>query len=602
MNLLEIRQGHCIDQLRQMPKDSVHCVVTSPPYWNLRDYKIPPVEWPEMVFTPMSICEQKIVPAWTGQLGLEPTPEMFVAHIVAVFREVWRVLRPDGTMFLNFGDSYFGSKSSGDQNAISCDISGKALGDFPKSDCFCQNLCGVCREVYRHTTHTSRLLEAMLLASLHGTNHEHKALKFVRLPTSDSLSQEARKPIANKDQIETECHESAPLRAFLESMIWQLTPQLLDVCLQRDNRGECLLCARSLERNARQCEDRISCPCAIRKASDVRQDQTSHRLYSEATGDALVSSKEDKVSDSFSYQNSTKALRLGQLKPKDLIGIPWRVALALQADGWFLRSDIIWSKANPMPSSVTDRPGTSHEYIFLLTKRAHYFFDMESIKEPASSATNPRRSNNGQTPVQGWASGSGSHSTIDYAQKKVGSKRKFGDHGIKNNASFDEAMAVMPSTRNKRSVWTLPSQAYSESHFATFPPDLIRPCILAGTSQGGCCGACGKPLERVTKRTDTVDPSHKGSRFDQGKTGARDGGKRTQSGERFLKETVGWRSTCKCNNISGVVPCTVLDPFGGSGTVGEVSLEYGRHCVLIELGEQNIELIKGRTNVTPGML
>lgn len=201
------------------------------------------------------------------------------------------------------------------------------------------------------------------------------------------------------------------------------------------------------------------------------------------------------------------------LKPKDLVGMPWLLALTLRADGWYLRRDIIWSKPNPMPESAQDRPTTAHEYIFLLSKSERYYYDAEAIREPGSPETHARKSRAfggyappGQTqhrgilsprdglnpkshgsngkhkkPVGGWATGTGSHSAIEHATPG-GDRTKF---RVKQNESFTSAISaeVLP-TRNKRSVWTVPSQPFPEAHFATFPEKLIEPCILAGSRTG----------------------------------------------------------------------------------------------------------------------
>lgn len=212
------------------------------------------------------------------------------------------------------------------------------------------------------------------------------------------------------------------------------------------------------------------------------------------------------------------------LKPKDLCGIPWRLAFALQDAGWWLRQDIIWSKPNPMPESVTDRCTKAHEYLFLLAKSEKYFYDAQAIKEPASPDTHARyargRSDDHkwadggpgnqtiaksfahmQKPVSGWDNGPGGHreKVGRYSNNGVGfghgydkepkprvKERKLAEpgSGTKNNSSFDAAMAVMPETRNKRSVWQIPTQPYPEAHFATFPEALVEPCILAGSRPG----------------------------------------------------------------------------------------------------------------------
>lgn len=219
----------------------------------------------------------------------------------------------------------------------------------------------------------------------------------------------------------------------------------------------------------------------------------------------------------FTLQRDTVAMReLARrppdgYKPKDLLGMPWRVAFALQDDGWYLRQDIIWHKPNPMPESITDRCTKAHEYMFLLSKTEQYYCDMEAIKEPASPLTNARQRGNGNLTPAGWATGK-DHSAAAHQtarnHRKVGAKlsgaprdsragasarmgrgaawRKLAaaDSGTKNNDSFDEAMAVMPETRNKRSVWTIPSEPFAEAHFATFPTALIEPCVLAGSRKG----------------------------------------------------------------------------------------------------------------------
>jgi DNA modification methylase len=243
----------CREILRALPDESVHCVVTSPPYWGLRDYGI------------------------AGQLGLEPTPDAYVANMVDVFREVRRVLRRDGTLWLNLGDSYFGT--------------GK--GPTPPT-------------------------------GIHGNNGIPYPIKGV---------------------------------------------------------------------------------------------------YSD-----------------------------GILKQKDLCGIPWRVAFALQTDGWYLRQDIIWSKPNPMPESVTDRCTKAHEYIFLLSKSERYYYDQEAIAEPITQSTIERLS----------------QPTLDQQEG-----------GVAGSVPW-EGMS-----RNKRSVWEVTTQPFSEAHFGTFPPALIEPCILAGCPKDG---------------------------------------------------------------------------------------------------------------------
>lgn len=182
------------------------------------------------------------------------------------------------------------------------------------------------------------------------------------------------------------------------------------------------------------------------------------------------------------------------LKHKDLIGQPWRLAFALQDAGWWLRQDIIWSKPNPMPESVRDRCTKSHEYLFLMTRSERYYFDQQSILEPVSPNTHARLSQDvaaqvGSTRANGGAKTNGNMKAVARKSTGVG----FG-HGydkntkprvrVKDNASMDSALALMPDKRNRRSVWAIPTQAYSGAHFATFPEALVEPCVLAGSRPG----------------------------------------------------------------------------------------------------------------------
>lgn len=263
----DILIGDCRESLRSLPEKSVHTCVTSPPYFGLRDY------------------------GHDGQIGLEPTPDEFVAQLVSVFQEVKRVLRDDGTLWLNLGDSYASYRD------------GKATPDTSRGDS-----------------------EGTLVPKGSATN----------------------------------------------------------------------------------------------------------RMASTFAGTSI--------------------------KHKDLIGIPWRVAFALQADGWYLRQDIIWHKPNPMPESVTDRCTKAHEYIFLLSKSPKYYFDSEVVKEDA----------------------------VYKGSQKSQAKGSFNG----KRADQDESVIAQPfravvEKRNRRSVWTVTTKPFKGAHFATYPPDLIAPCILAGCPEGG---------------------------------------------------------------------------------------------------------------------
>ena len=192
-------------------------------------------------------------------------------------------------------------------------------------------------------------------------------------------------------------------------------------------------------------------------------------------------------------------------KPKDLFGQPWRLAFALQDAGWYLRQDIIWHKPNPMPESVRDRCTKAHEYLFLLTKSERYFYDFEAMKEPVSGGAHARRANNGvgfghgtdrdergrgrqtwKTP-DGWDTrkGAGAHGSFHKDGREKGRKLADPGQGVKNNSSFDAASAGdLVDSRNRRSVWSIPTESYSGAHFAAFPQALVEPCILAGSRPG----------------------------------------------------------------------------------------------------------------------
>lgn len=394
--------------LRALPDGSVHCCVTSPPYWGLRDY------------------------GEDGQIGLESTPGEYVARMVEVFREVRRVLRDDGTLWLNLGDSYAGSGPSG-----------------------------------------------------------------------ASYQSETTKRRAQGDGMD----------------------------------GKFRVSNRLAERG-------------------------------------------------LSYLDKKPVAPPG-LKPKDLVGIPWRVAFALQADGWWLRSDIIWHKPNPMPESVTDRPTKAHEYVFLLSKSERYYYDAEAIAEDAIHAGRIVKA-------------------TDAATAKNGQKGDFGRTAI----GFTEHDTEVAATRNRRSVWTIATKPYPEAHFATFPPELPTLCIKAGTSEGGVCVECGAPRERVV---EGVAPDGrrgamtKGGKFydtegrplmgdnmiDHGVRGSFNAGKAGEDGRRTIKrETTGWRPTCDCE--ARTEGGTVLDPFAGSGTTLWVAKEHGRKGVGIELSADYCGLMAQR--------
>lgn len=228
------------------------------------------------------------------------------------------------------------------------------------------------------------------------------------------------------------------------------------------------------------------------------------------------------------------------LKPKDLCLIPQRFAIRCQEAGWFVRSEIVWAKRAPMPESVTDRPTSATEKIYLLSKSASYFYDADAVREE-SITNDPRRpyTSNGAWEIDGRPQ----------HQRHGGEPREGGANG-----------------RNLRNFWLLGPEPYPEAHFATFPSEIPRRAIMAGTSERGCCAVCGAPWRRV------VETSYALERRDK---------------------TLGWQPTCA--HTGSPVPATVLDPFGGSCATGQVAESLGRRWVALELAEDYIGLGRKRT-------
>lgn len=466
-NYYEILQGDALEVLKKLPSESVHCVITSIPYWAMRVYDISPQWWevestrqdhyhdPEaekVDKTKGAFCS---CGAWFGCLGLEPTLALFVQHIVLIFQEIKRVLRHDGTLWLNIGD----------------------------------------------------------------------------------------------------CYGQGGVRASKQ--------KLLDDARRARLKGY---------------------PSGAFAATSKGQDRAARTVG-------------------------------GDIKAKDLCGQPWEIAFALRADGWFLRSDIIWMKSNALPESVRDRPSKQHEYIFLLSKSSKYFYDRLAIQEPVSADTGARY----------LRAVSSNHK---YTEGAPGQGVQRGLDGARPNRSRDpNADRLAPSKRNKRTVWDIPNNSFKGAHFATFPLTLPSTCLLAGTSEKGCCVTCSAPFERVTRASKTY-ADRLGKAYNHHLQDISRGHKIKAESITSDYLTVGWRPTCKhyqdyydrmplpknsrkraqqiastrINRLKQAPlrgeyptkPCLVLDPFMGSGTTALAALLNGRDALGIELSEKYIEIAHKR--------
>jgi DNA modification methylase len=326
----------------------------------------------------------------------------------------------------------------------------------------------------------------------------------------------------------------------------------------------------------------------------------------------------------------------GDLKPKDLIGVPWMVAFALRADGWYLRSDIVWAKGasggpfvgNPMPESVRDRPSRAHEFVFLLSKRETYFYDHEAVKEELAAGSRKRL----DQPTFATQTGG----PKDYGRVAGGNANRSVRRALENLKAQGPA-----ARRNRRDVWTITTKPFPGSHFATMPPALVEPCVLAGTSERGQCQQCGSPWLRVVSRDTSGRPEKGVTKFDAEPVRGRM--KRLGGGADWYayeggEQAEGWRPTCAhylrtgewcdlprrlrdesdrayerraapvrslrrelldlwCDEPNAAQ--VVLDPFGGAGTTSLVAERLGRRSVLIELNPAYAELTLRRLGRRP---
>lgn len=343
------------------------------------------------------------------------------------------------------------------------------------------------------------------------------------------------------------------------------------------------------------------------------------------------------------------------IKPKDLIGIPWMLAFALRADGWWLRQDIIWNKPNPMPESVQDRCTKSHEYIFLLTKSPKYYYDSYAVRQPLAENSISRLEQDIEN-QKGSSRENGNtrqERPMKAVQKNVNSMRPW-PHGIVRDRllNYDskekqlrpnverggyESESDLPApanTANKKSVWTISTKPFTGAHFATFPEDLIVDCIRAGTSEHGKCSTCGQPWMRVVQKQNVGNDGNTNTKYDEksaaGRLAKKRDAARQQQGQEFVDntKTITWWPSCECHgkfitekiiilpddpeydadsdenyyevktympdiplDQHPVSPDIVLDIFGGAGTTAVVAKKLLRDFVLVELNEKYVKEI-----------
>lgn len=280
------------------------------------------------------------------------------------------------------------------------------------------------------------------------------------------------------------------------------------------------------------------------------------------------------------------------LRRKDLVGIPWRAAYALQADGWYLRSDVVWAKGvsfssagagSAMPESVTDRPVRGHEFVFLLAKSERYYYDHYAVQEDA----------------------------ITQPQRRLTPRSSARNRAMRQDKVYPYRLTDTPgrqqSRRNLRDVWRINTRPFKDAHFAVFPPDLVRPMIRAATPEAGVCPTCGAPYRRRVERARlaVVEPGARDPRT--GGLLLKQGWDRTGMGHQAVSEwlaanpleSVGWEPGCACD-AGAPVPATVLDPFAGSGTTGVVAIKEGRATILIEPKPGYREIIRRRLGSAHG--
>lgn len=287
-------------------------------------------------------------------------------------------------------------------------------------------------------------------------------------------------------------------------------------------------------------------------------------------------------------------------KPKDMLGIPFRVAFVLQDAGWYLRSIAPWLKRSSMPESVQDRPTSSVEYILLLAKNQQYFYDNEAIKVPLLESSKVRGKYSLNKKSSGFLKDKSTGSGYEKCRKGMTMEEAFFDTSgrtRRNSDWFFESFQGLYQEEDVPLAFIVNPECFPAAHFAVYPTKLVTPCVLAGTSQKGCCPKCKAPWKRILKKTKYNPPTvEDGERFVDETRGDKT---RKLSGQDYNKQastkTIGWEPSCNCNT-GEPVPCVVLDPFSGAGTTGVVAQRHGRRFIGIELNPDYVAMSEKRIN------
>ena len=641
----DVREGHVLDCLRVMPAESVQCVITSPPYWGLRSYKTEPQVWggephehewndqsrtvgtggqTEKQTTNRGQTGQGYVAggsqcpcgAWRGELGLEPTPELFCQHIVEVFREVRRVLHPSGTLWCNLGDSYAGSaqewghgkqyagqKQSTNRGSLNQPLTESKIGfDRPPGYISSRqpnglkpkDLVGIPWRVafalqQPYETHCIKLERdrAWLAAFIDGEG-------CISIRRHDSNSNAEGNPRCQDGFIPFVCATNNDIA-------------LLEYAKLITGKGSVLLKQRAGSTDKRQIVSRhdsygwrVESRASIEIVCDIYPFLIAKRkqaVLAYTLQQSNLNGKSLRGNGPLPHAEQEKRELLKQLindcnqrKPVDIPS--WCLEPKTQVEpGWWLRSAITLCKLNPMPESCRDRPTSATEMMFLLTKSATYFYDIEATRE--IRRTHEQRMD-----------GIVRDRVYDYdsKQKQMG----------RTASGFNERGDANPTTgRNLRNWWPVVSEPFPLAHFATFGQKWIEPCIRAGTSERGCCAACGALWERtVSIPYDKDHPTYNewrkqhqgGAKFPTGQRVPGDSRGYGSSVSQYYAKvwggstspavTTGWHPTC--SHPGDPIPCTVLDIFCGSGTSGVVALKLGRSFVGLELQPDYVAMARKR--------